>query len=204
MRCEVVAVGTELLLGQIVDTNSSWIGEHLALIGIDSHFQTKVGDNLARIVLIVDRGAAWSTLAVWIAVAGSDALDGWVARRQGSTSSGAFLDPLADKVLVLGALTVLVIKSRIWWLPVALIAAREVAISGYRSYVGRRGISVPARRWAKIKTIVQEVAVGFALLPFTSDDKWVATAVLWVAVALTLVTGVQYLLDGRRSQQRAL
>ena len=50
MRCEVVAVGTELLLGQIVDTNSSWIGEQLALAGIDSHFQTKVGDNLARIV----------------------------------------------------------------------------------------------------------------------------------------------------------
>ncbi|MCU1483496.1 MAG: competence/damage-inducible protein CinA-like protein [Actinomycetia bacterium] len=50
MRCEVVAVGTELLLGQIVDTNSSWIGEQLALAGIDSHFQTKVGDNLERIV----------------------------------------------------------------------------------------------------------------------------------------------------------
>ena len=49
MRCEVVAVGTELLLGQIVDTNSSWIGEQLALVGIDSHFQTKVGDNGDRI-----------------------------------------------------------------------------------------------------------------------------------------------------------
>lgn len=49
MRCEVVAVGTELLLGQIVDTNSSWIGEQLALAGIDSHFQTKVGDNRDRI-----------------------------------------------------------------------------------------------------------------------------------------------------------
>ena len=49
MRCEVVAVGTELLLGQIVDTNSSWIGEQLALAGIDSHFQTKVGDNWERI-----------------------------------------------------------------------------------------------------------------------------------------------------------
>ena len=48
MRCEVVAVGTELLLGQIVDTNSSWIGENLALIGIDSLFQVKVGDNFDR------------------------------------------------------------------------------------------------------------------------------------------------------------
>ena len=50
MRCEIIAVGTELLLGQIADTNSSWIGERLALAGIDSHFQVKVGDNRARIV----------------------------------------------------------------------------------------------------------------------------------------------------------
>ncbi len=50
MRCEVIAVGTELLLGQIVDTNSSWIGQQLAAAGIDSHFQTKVGDNLERMV----------------------------------------------------------------------------------------------------------------------------------------------------------
>jgi len=50
MRCEIIAVGTELLLGQIVDTNSSWMGEQLALAGIDSHYQTKVGDNLARMV----------------------------------------------------------------------------------------------------------------------------------------------------------
>ena len=50
MRCEVIAVGTELLLGQIVDTNSAWMGEQLALAGIDSHFQTKVGDNPERMV----------------------------------------------------------------------------------------------------------------------------------------------------------
>ena len=53
MRCEVVAVGTELLLGQIVDTNSAWIGEQLALAGIDSHYQTKVGDNLERMVAVL-------------------------------------------------------------------------------------------------------------------------------------------------------
>ena len=58
MRCEVVAIGTELLLGQIVDTNSSWIGEQLALSGIDSLLQTKVGDNVGRIVAAV--GAALS------------------------------------------------------------------------------------------------------------------------------------------------
>lgn len=50
MRCEIIAIGTELLLGQTVDTNSSWMGEQLALAGIDSHYQTKVGDNRARMV----------------------------------------------------------------------------------------------------------------------------------------------------------
>ena len=51
MRVEIVAVGTELLLGQIADTNSAWLGEHLAEAGIDSHFHQAVGDNHARIVL---------------------------------------------------------------------------------------------------------------------------------------------------------
>ncbi len=55
MNCEVVAVGTELLLGQIVDTNSSWIGEQLALAGIDSHHQTKVGDNLERMIAVLEQ-----------------------------------------------------------------------------------------------------------------------------------------------------
>ena len=64
MRAEVVAVGTELLLGQIVDTNSSWLGERLALAGIDSHFQTKVGDNLARIVLAIRSALARSDAVI--------------------------------------------------------------------------------------------------------------------------------------------
>jgi len=64
MRCEVVAVGTELLLGQIVDTNSSWIGEQLALIGIDSHFQTKVGDNRARMVEAIRAALARSDAVI--------------------------------------------------------------------------------------------------------------------------------------------
>ncbi|MGZ4725112.1 MAG: competence/damage-inducible protein A, partial [Ilumatobacteraceae bacterium] len=53
MRCDVVAVGTELLLGQVVDTNSAWIGEHLASNGIDSLLQLKVGDNLGRVEAVL-------------------------------------------------------------------------------------------------------------------------------------------------------
>ena len=64
MRCEVVAIGTELLLGQIVDTNSSWLGERLAQAGIDSHFQTKVGDNFDRMVLALRSALARSDAVI--------------------------------------------------------------------------------------------------------------------------------------------
>ena len=64
MRTEIIAVGTELLLGQIVDTNSSWMGERLAIAGIDSHFQTKVGDNLERIVLALRTALARSDAVI--------------------------------------------------------------------------------------------------------------------------------------------
>ncbi len=64
MRCEIVAVGTELLLGQIVDTNSSWMGEQLARIGIDSHHQMKVGDNRPRIVSTIRQALARSDAVI--------------------------------------------------------------------------------------------------------------------------------------------
>ena len=64
MRCEVVAIGTELLLGQITDTNSSWIGAELALAGIDSHYQTKVGDNLERMVESIRQALARSDAVI--------------------------------------------------------------------------------------------------------------------------------------------
>jgi CDP-diacylglycerol--glycerol-3-phosphate 3-phosphatidyltransferase len=85
----------------------------------------------------------------------------------------------------------------LWWFPVALISGRELIISVYRSYMARRGVSIPARQWAKVKTFVQSIAVGFALLPLTADHRWIANSALWASVAFTLVTGAQYLLDGR-------
>jgi CDP-diacylglycerol--glycerol-3-phosphate 3-phosphatidyltransferase len=151
------------------------------------------------LAVVLAGGPAWPALGMWVAVAATDVADGVVARRQGATRSGAFLDPLADKVLVLGAMFALVAKRRLWWLPVALITLRELAVSGYRSWAGRRGVSVPARPWAKVKTVVQDVAVGVALVP-ASAPGWrdLVAALLWLAVALTFVTGAQYLLDGRK------
>ena len=82
------------------------------------------------------------------------------------------MDPLADKVLVLGALFALVAAERFWIVPVALIAVRELAISVYRTQLGRQGLAVPARQLAKLKTVVQEFAVAFALFPLTGDTAW--------------------------------
>jgi nicotinamide-nucleotide amidase len=64
VRCEVVAIGTELLLGQVVDTNSAWIGEQLAVAGIDSYFQVKVGDNQARVVSAIQAALARSDAVI--------------------------------------------------------------------------------------------------------------------------------------------
>src|SRR6185437_14981447 len=94
--------------------------------------------------LIVTQGATWLTVVVGVAVAGSDGVDGWLARRQGTTRSGAFLDPLADKAVVLGAMFALAVQGHLPWAPVGLIALREIGLVVYRSWAGRRGVSIPA------------------------------------------------------------
>ena len=137
---------------------------------------------------------------VWVLLCASDFVDGFIARRRGPTASGAFLDPLADKVLVLGAMFALVANGTFWWLPVAIITVRELGIQAFRTYWGKRGLAVPATPIAKAKTVVQEVAVGFALLPLTADDHtWVANAALAAALVLTVWSGVQYLQEGSRA-----
>lgn len=149
--------------------------------------------------LIATEGASWVTVAVGVAVASSDGVDGWLARRHGATRSGAFLDPLADKFLVLGALFALAAQGRAPWVPVGLMAAREVGMSAYRSWAGRRGVSVPARRLAKVKTLVQELAVATYLVPPLAPHRTLQLAVTWAATALTLASGAQYLWDGSRA-----
>jgi CDP-diacylglycerol---glycerol-3-phosphate 3-phosphatidyltransferase len=151
------------------------------------------------LILIVHLGVSWIAALAWAAVASTDFLDGWIARRQGATTSGAFLDPLADKVLVLGALAALAATGLASWIPVLLIAGREVAISAYRSVVARNGVSVPARPLAKCKTAAQDLAVGLILLPATGlHHRDIGETLLWISVALALVSGAQYLLDSRR------
>jgi CDP-diacylglycerol--glycerol-3-phosphate 3-phosphatidyltransferase len=151
------------------------------------------------LMLIADKPSSYPATALWIILCITDGIDGYLARRQGATRSGAFLDPLADKVLVLGAMVTLVFAGVFWWLPVTIISVREITISAFRSFWGRRGLAVPATQWAKVKTVVQEVAVGFALLPLTADHRWVANGTLWIAVVLTVTTGVHYVHAGSRA-----
>lgn len=156
-------------------------------------------------VLIAETGPdSWLLWVLWTILSVSDKLDGFLARRHGVTRSGAFLDPLADKLIVLAALAALVELGTFSWVPAALIALREVAMQLFRSYAGRRGVSIPARPRAKIKTLVQDFAIGLALFPPVGGHvPEVARALLWVAVALTVYTGLEYAFDARRTLRNA-
>ena len=149
--------------------------------------------------LIVSQGATWTTTAVGFCAAMSDYFDGIVARRQGTTRSGAFLDPLADKVVVLGSMYTLVYEHYHWWLPVAIITLREAWMTWYRSVMSKRGISIPAGALPKIKTMVQDLAIALCVIPWTTDIHWLAVVTMWSAVALTVVTGWQYYDGGRKA-----
>jgi len=151
------------------------------------------------VVMVAMHGAGWWPFAVAFVIGATDGIDGWLARRQGTTRSGAFLDPLADKAVVLSLLFVLAAKAEFSWVPVIVIAVREVGMGVYRSVAGRRGISIPARTSAKIKTLVQGIAILLALAPSLARHQSVLSVAIWVTVAFTLVTGAQYLVDGRRA-----
>ena len=182
----------------MVDRVDTWFGPSALATPANAVTSLRVLLTPVLLVLIVGVGPSWPALVLWIVLAGTDGVDGYIARRQGTPRSGAFLDPLADKLLVLGALWALAVEGGVSWVPVGVITAREVVMSAYRSWVARRGVSIPARGTAKVKTIVQAVAVGVALCPpIAQEASWLVGAVLWAAVALTLLSGAQYLRDGR-------
>ncbi len=146
-----------------------------------------------------DGMGSWWAFLLWFVLCSSDGIDGYIARRRGPTAVGAFLDPLADKVLVLGAMFTLVAHDIFWFVPVAIIAGRELLISVYRIVVSGRGVSVPASRMGKYKTVVQQFAVAFAIMPWTAlDATWLWLWLLWTAVGLTILSGAQYLWHARQ------
>ena len=157
---------------------------------------------IPTLLLIRDRGSSWLTVGLWFAITASDSLDGWMARRDGATRSGAFLDPIADKLIVIGGLAVLADRGTFPWWPVVLIAAREFGISAYRSIAGRRGIVIPAQRLGKYKAFTQYIAVGFVLLPISADWHTFQLVVLYIATALTVVSGLLIVRGGYQDWQR--
>ncbi len=150
-----------------------------------------------------DRGVSWAAFSLGVALGSTDFFDGKVARRANVVSrSGAFLDPLADKVVILGSSFCLVSVDRYWWLPVSIMAVRELGITAWRTRWAREGLSIPARRSAKYKTFVQGVALAMAVMPTLETADTTVAVALWVAVVWTVVTGVQYLLDGQNATSR--
>jgi CDP-diacylglycerol--glycerol-3-phosphate 3-phosphatidyltransferase len=157
---------------------------------------------IPTLALIRRHGSSWVTVGLWFAITATDSLDGWLARRDGATRSGAFLDPVADKLIVIGGLAVLADRGVFPWWPVLLIAAREFGISLYRSVAGRRGIVLPAQKLGKYKAFTQYCAVGFVLLPITADYLGFQQIVLALAVTLTIVSGLQIVSRGYIDWQR--
>jgi CDP-diacylglycerol--glycerol-3-phosphate 3-phosphatidyltransferase len=151
------------------------------------------------LLLIIDQGSSWLTFSLWFVLTTTDGLDGWLARRDGTTHWGAFLDPLADKVLVLGGLVTLAMRGDFGWVPVIIIGARELFVSVYRAMAARRGITMPARLLGKWKANVQFLAVALALFPPTAGTAWIADAALWAAVVMTVVSGIDLVANSTRA-----
>ncbi len=135
-------------------------------------------------------------LVIFVIAGLTDGLDGYAARvRKETTSFGKSFDPLADKVLIIVTLVVLAGLKRVPWLAVGIIISREVLITALRSVAGKKGLSISASLWGKLKTFFQILAVGVIMIdkicpvPFRSFSQ----PLLWFAVALTIWSGADYL-----------
>jgi len=134
-------------------------------------------------------------LAIFIPAALTDFADGYLARRwKLTTVLGAFLDSVADKILVVGSLLVLIEVGRAWSWAAFIIICREIAVMGLRAVVALEKSTVPPSFWGKSKTTFQFLAIGFALIRSGSElgpfyfDEWM----MLVAVAATVLSGWDY------------
>lgn len=143
--------------------------------------------------------SSWPLAALWFVLSTTDLIDGILARKYGTTRSGAFLDPLADKILVLGGIGILCWTGRFPVIALALISVRELAVSWFRSRFATRGLAVPASKLAKWKAFLQLAAVGWVTLPPTNEAEWLADSTLWIGVVLGLISGAQYFVAGQRA-----
>lgn len=139
-------------------------------------------------------------VGVFAVAAATDKLDGYIARRRKTiTAVGQFLDPLADKFLISAALLALVSMEQLAPWVAMVIIGRELAVTVLRVVGAAQGVSIPADRLGKLKTVSQTLAAFFLLVPRSSFpyDIVVEQALIYIAVALTLVSGVEYFWNAR-------
>lgn len=155
---------------------------------------------LLPVVVLIDEGSIALAAAVFIGAALTDAIDGPVSRRLGAvTRAGAFLDPLADKILILGTLLALLGQGAVAEWTVAIILSREALALALRGVAAGLGGSLEASAPGKAKTFVQGVAVALSLLSLATGSPYLASlaeAALLGAVVLTVASGIDL---GRRS-----
>ena len=151
------------------------------------------------LLLELDRNdARWLAVVVFVVGALSDLVDGYLARRHEMTTSvGAWLDPLSDKLFVIVPALALAFRAEFPWWAAAVIVLREVAVSLLRWRLDRRGVSMPASRAGKAKTLSQVWAVGLSIAPLPSGFDPLVLAVVIVAVVLTVASGLEYLFTER-------
>jgi CDP-diacylglycerol--glycerol-3-phosphate 3-phosphatidyltransferase len=175
----------------------SVLGESRWALAANSLTAFRFGMAPVLALMIYYRNPWWASFWLGWFLGGTDVVDGSLARRATPTRLGAFLDPLADKVVVLLAGYSLVAIGRFPLLPLVIITVREVGIMGYRAYWTRQGLAIPARTSAKYKTLVQGIALAAAMCPPLEPYPWIADSLLWLAVVFTIVSGLHYVVDGR-------
>ena len=163
---------------------------------------------IALLLFVDDPYGSWLAFATYTYACITDFFDGYLARAWHQQSAfGRFLDPIADKLLVASVLLVLVGIDRfsgLTVLPAAVILCREILVSGLREFLAEVRVGMPVSTLAKWKTTIQMVALGFLLVGPSGPDfgplstTEVGVYGLWGAALLTLFTGFEYLIHGRK------
>jgi CDP-diacylglycerol--glycerol-3-phosphate 3-phosphatidyltransferase len=152
------------------------------------------------VVALLDETPNGDTIAagVFALAALTDGLDGWIARNRGEiTTFGKLMDPLADKLLVAAALVSLVSLDRVEAWVAMVIIAREFAVTGLRAVAAERGVVIQASWLGKVKTILQIAAI-IALIVADSPAPLGVDILVYVAVAATVISGIDYFFGFRR------
>lgn len=149
----------------------------------------------------------WIAAALFVFAIATDSLDGHLARsRNLVTDLGIILDPIADKVLIGGALVALSLLGELWWWVTIVILVREFGITIYR-FIALSDRVIPASIAGKMKTVVQAIAVSLFLFPLApllgNWVPWVNGVAMAIAFALTVYSGIEYLVAAWRPRSRA-